>query len=546
MTHLTYYPISNHKMQIIESVNAKFESVEFKANADNQSLQFDFSNNANVDFIDCIFSAQNTRFFISNQAEISFEGCTFLNILGFEDSMMSISESAVSIQQTAFYGISHFETILSVKTESNVTLKDIQFTNNTNNSLIIHSLDSFVKITKSPIDDSNSCGSHHCISHFDGDLYIDNISASNQRVQFGHNQNTKDPFITLFALNIAPHLVLDSIDFVNFGKENGSIQFEPCTSFDSALFHDPYFHKISNHLEPTKVFKKALEIYKDELICSDPFLCFIQCEQSLASCFESEFISNESEIALFGCLSERACQQSKISIDSAENAAILCQQTSSCEAMDILVMNTTDFSLECVEERACMDLSIKMNETMNANITCFEENSCKNIQIGSDSNDNIKLTMFHWSESIKIEIPSEFNSDSLECDPLRAYLRVNGLTFDGSLQLFEQQSKDLFNEHMPCDDILYSFDNEDSVECEVRYYFNETPLNEALTDFEQIFECFAAIYIMDIADYRCFGTAAPTTEPTNNPSIEPSFVPTNIPTTAPSIDPTLEPTINPK
>merc|ERR1712176_809741 len=122
-----------------------------------------------------------------------------------------------------------------------------------------------------------------------------------------------------------------------------------------------------------------------------------------------------------------------------------------------------DFKLECVAIDSCKDLSIQLIASANVQIHCHDQNACDGIQIVSDT-DAIEIFMYSFSSYVSITVPNEFIDSNLHCNPNNGYLLLDGTSFT----TLENSAKDLFGGGMPCEDIIYSFNEEDKVDCEIR------------------------------------------------------------------------------
>eukprot|EP01084_Bolivina_argentea_P284305 487210_1 len=120
-----------------------------------------------------------------------------------------------------------------------------------------------------------------------------------------------------------------------------------------------------------------------------------------------------------------------------------------------------------------------------------------------------------------------FILDNLDCNPLNAYLHLNGAE---NVSL-DQSAMNLFGGALPCANVTYHFTEMQTVPCEIRYYFTEAPIIlKYLYDF---ISCFYPIWISEFIGYDCYGSSAPTTDPTKDPTSDPTSDPTANPTLSP-------------
>ena len=190
--------------------------------------------------------------------------------------------SNLFISQSVFKGLSGFEYIILNENNGNVYVENSEFKENTENGYIWSSLQSNVSLINTVIENTNECTEDiQCISFIDSDAFIDEISASNTTVTFGHLiQTENDTFNTLYAVGFVPETVLTNINLVHFGKNNGKIIFSPCIPFDSESMDQTEFEGITSRLNENvtniAVYDESGDFYRQTFFCNDTSLCFIR------------------------------------------------------------------------------------------------------------------------------------------------------------------------------------------------------------------------------------------------------------------------------
>eukprot|EP01083_Nonionella_stella_P019073 53016_1 len=494
LSHLSYVPSEDVIISATNDGNLYFDTVSFT-----NDIQFIFST-ANVAFTDCVFSQARLTWNITNNARVSFTGCTFTNLNAI-DHIFEVENADLSLSNCTFENNHNLFSIIRSGEDATVSAIDSTFRNNTNNEYIWNAYLADATLIDTPIqNDNNDCGVNRCFSFIDSNLTIDSSSASPDTVLFGHTITSVDHFNTLFAIDLNPETVLDAVTFAHFGANNGSIIFSPCDRFDSELIPDPtYFNAISS-------LPNAMHLHE--------------------------------------CDSSSSCQNTTMDISDAEVSAVFCHDANACKDAVINAKNLLNFTLECGETDSCNGLTLNIIYTANVHVKCYGINACFGLRVSSDSN-RVVLSLNSFSQDVLVSVPDDFIQHQLLCNDAHSYLSVDYATYSGNVT---ELSVDLFGGNMPCEGVTFAFDATDRVDCVIRYEFTDPP-NATQTQLSDFFsmemECYSDIYIADVSSYDCFGTSNPTMDPTIDPTMIPTKQPTYDPTDDPTIDPTDDPTIDP-
>ena len=154
--------------------------------------------------------------------------------------------------------------------------------------------------------------------------------------------------------------------------------------------------------------------------------------------------------------------------------------------------------------------------------------------------DDTKLNMYQYSAGIVFDTPTGWTPDNLNCDPLNAYIIMNG-----NISSIDQGLSELFFKH-PCEGIRYSCGWYPIRECTVHSFEKDIYIDT----FQPFFNYCQPIYFSDILDIYCDGNCpnSPTFSPTTTPTLYPTEYtspPTAAPSDSPSTSPTLSPTVSP-
>eukprot|EP01084_Bolivina_argentea_P127096 224851_1 len=354
-------------------------------------------------------------------------------------------------------------------------------------------------------------------------------------LQFGHTSNDTN-INTLYLYNFEPEQLINKVNFVYFGTENGSVVFEECNLFDSEFVDSFLFDSLSNllSLTPTNIYNENELFLKTNLVCDELLNCYIECKDKSLVCFGSKITANSLDTTFIDCNSNFACLDTTMELTSSNQAVIKCKSDSSCKESVINVDGVNNFVLECIDTQSCMQMILNIHDnTTVPTIKCYAINACQSITINSDTN-NIKLFIYSYNSDITVNVPSQYIAENIQCNPSNGYLSLNGDTFI-SLQ---KSARELLGSGMACENVKFSFTDESVVDCEIRYtFYNNTEIEQKLNYLRDFIQCFPPIYINDISEYDCFGTDAPTPAPSNSPIFDP--------TTSPTFDPTIDPTFSP-
>eukprot|EP01084_Bolivina_argentea_P274020 466913_1 len=210
-------------------------------------------------------------------------------------------------------------------------------------------------------------------------------------VGFGHLHNSSN-YNTLYLNDFKPKLLLQTIDLINFGSNNGSVIYNPCDSSNTLNFNGLIiFDEITENMEPNHFYEdnKLQEI----LQCTDLMNCFIECA---GLCIGSKIISNSVQYTLVSCSSTFSCLQSIFHITESNNVHILCKGDSSCKDAVIEAKYVGLISIECLSHLSCLSATINITNASEIEIRCYSPNACDSITIYSDSN-HISLKFYHYN-----------------------------------------------------------------------------------------------------------------------------------------------------
>eukprot|EP01083_Nonionella_stella_P317258 1154137_1 len=542
------YNLTSPTMNIIKTTNGgniKFENVHFVSSA---KISFVFTHASQVSFSNCTFTEQIATWNITNSANVSFTHCTFKRIDANQThrgySMFNVQNALLSISHSAFEENHNFYAIIRSAHGSTVSIMHSIFRENRNNTYIWHCDNSNASLLNIQYSGANECAQNQCLLFLESDLLVDPISSST--VVFGHTSNTTNQSNTLHASSFTPSSVLlfAERDFLNFGMNNDTIIFEPCVPFDAYSIAQTEFADIASSLPATSTFDSPSETYQQTHTCVSHALCYIECITSPLPCFKSHFIANKSRISLFKCSSSSSCSDSQIHISDSQTAAIVCDGSFACAQIMVNLNNTNAFYFECLQTDSCNEAEIHITNTSNTIIKCYGVGSCNGLRIFSDTND-IDISLLSFNEDIIVNVPSEFIKEKLHCAADNQYLILDTASY---IHL-NTSLYDLFGGGMPCQNVMYRFDEADKIDCEIRYqFFSSKAIDEELLSLIHggyDMECYSDIFVDNIVDYTCFGTANPTIDPTVNPTVDPTIDPTVDPTTDPTVHPTIDPTIDP-
>eukprot|EP01083_Nonionella_stella_P261418 890136_1 len=542
------YNLTSPTMNIIKTTNGgniKFENVHFVSSA---KISFVFTHASQVSFSNCTFTEQIATWNITNSANVSFTHCTFKRIDANQThrgySMFNVQNALLSISHSAFEENHNFYAIIRSAHGSTVSIMHSIFRENRNNTYIWHCDNSNASLLNIQYSGANECAQNQCLLFLESDLLVDPISSGgSSTVVFGHTSNTTNQSNTLHASSFTPSSVLlfAERDFLNFGMNNDTIIFEPCVPFDAYSIAQTEFADIASSLPATSTFDSPSETYQQTHTCVSHALCYIECITSPLPCFKSHFIANKSRISLFKCSSSSSCSDSQIHISDSQTAAIVCDGSFACAQIMVNLNNTNAFYFECLQTDSCNEAEIHITNTSNTIIKCYGVGSCNGLRIFSDTND-IDISLLSFNEDIIVNVPSEFIKEKLHCAADNQYLILDTASY---IHL-NTSLYDLFGGGMPCQNVMYRFDEADKIDCEIRYqFFSSKAIDEELLSLIHggyDMECYSDIFVDNIVDYTCFGTANPTIDPTVNPTVDPTIDPTVDPTTDPTVHPTIDPT----
>eukprot|EP01083_Nonionella_stella_P276693 940307_1 len=363
---------------------------------------------------------------------------------------------------------------------------------------------------------------------------------------YGHaigNRSTVTSTLTLIY-PFSPYRLEHLIDFTQFGRENGSVVYGPCTpSSGINTTTDLIFNEwlatlktwyggaavISETVYPEKHVKQSLHC--DTALSPD--ICYLKCS---GTCVSSTLKANASG-SFIECSDIVSCSGAMIDVSSSLHGAVLCSAEDSCTEAKINAYDVLIFSLECTESGSCSSATVNITNSKDIQIHCYAKDACSNINIYSD-NDDTEILIYQFSENVNIHVPKGLHiHETLNCNPLDAYV-----LFDGSISLNDSIDH-YFDGHLPCSSVWFWFTEINRVQCEIRY---TESLSHRIFDYlYDIISCFIEIFVEDLFDFDCYGTWSPTQAPSFSPTLAPSDSPTNVPTIAPSHAPTLNPSSAP-
>eukprot|EP01084_Bolivina_argentea_P132753 234270_1 len=421
---------------------------------------------------------------------------------------------------------------------NSIQIYDCIFENNYNFNTIITSNnnDILTNIYKTYFD--NHCADS-CLLFTDSNLRIDRFSCENQvALTFGHQINNVQTIKnnTLYLVDFDAFNININIAYLNFGSKNGSIIFEPYyEEFDTTFHSQLLFDNKSALVNPTNEYFIG-ELIDKTLICDNTNdICYISCHD-VASCTSSHIYLHAKNIALIKCTAAVSCSNAYMKISSTNKAIVLCNEPNACSDSIITISHVEHITVECSGIYSCKGSQIRIENSADVTIICYNKNACEDIVINSTSNDII-LKFYNFNANVQIYLPTNFKKNNLQCVG-DAYLKLNGKEYNGSLK---DNVYDLFGSDPPCADVTFYYSLSKPAKCEIKYIYRLDLENYLQNVIKSFMESFPKIYVSDITNITCIGTAAPTIDPT----IEPTVNPTNDPSAQPTTNPTFNPTTNP-
>eukprot|EP01084_Bolivina_argentea_P022484 41787_1 len=489
-------------------------------------------------FADCVFSENiidgslititNTSAsfinaeFVDNEAESANE----------ETDVMVLLEEASDeflMSNTSFKRNDGFESLLVEDgSNHNIHIQSSVFINNTFTKYLLHSLKkgSSLRIVSTSFGNLNLL--YDNFEYHGNEVIIEMpdtiLNKWTQFMRFEQSEHN-DHSLKLY-LDDNDIIVNETLCIFQYNKNNQAVAMIPC---------DIYNHNDMNE-EHVHFDQKTKNVTVTELISEITVLQNKYCNQSTCHtkcdslCVDTSFNTSDTNMTMVECVNVGSCILSDITIYNANIAAIKCTQDSSCSYATININNCNVFTLECMTSHACSDVQIMITNTTDAEISCYSFNSCGNIEIISDSND-IKFRFYDYSENVHITIPSSFNASNLQCD-IHAHLNLQQEYFQSTVV---QSILNLFDGHLSCDGIKYSFSSINTPYCNIKY--NYIPQNDTtIMDYflKDCVACTPLLYLSNISNTICYSTPYPSNSPTFAPSN--SMKPTRYPTVVTDYD----------
>ena len=361
-----------------------------------------------------------------------------------------------------------------------------------------------------------------------------------------------------------PYLVFD--DTANI--QNTMLMFNNCTEEFSLNYPE-----IVSNINATESYISSNpgEFAFADINCHENITsCSIHCNDTV-SCVYSYFYT-DSQATTVRCDADYACGLAHITAWSyqsrkpLESLHIICNAYTSCLQFVIEAVDVYELILDCVTAKSCMEVYVYISNVTFSEINCYSLSvsvpkaiqssvngslfsllACDGLYIWTDTDDT-KLNMYQFSEGIVFSSPTGWTRDNLECDPLDAYIILNG---DASS--IDQGLSELFVEH-PCEGIkfrcdywnYYYYDWNPNYSCIIESIEKEINIDS----FHPFSNYCQPIYFSDMSDIDCPGDCpnSPTLPPNLKPTLSPTKYttpPTNAPTVSPSAAPTSPPTISP-